>query len=238
MAKERLDRLVSIGIGCPRSQARRLVLKGAVSVNETVCKSPDLRFDADEHRFSCEGRSFIPLLNLYLMMNKPLGIVSSTKDPQSTTVLDLLPEKFQRPKLFPAGRLDKYSEGLMIITDDGDFAHRMLSPKHHVPKAYAVEVDAPVVDKHLTEVFAKGAYLGGGQTASPAQLQILSPTSAIVTIREGLYHQVRRMFDQNGAHVTRLVRVAIGNLSLDPDLKPGYTKLLTENEKRLIFSAE
>ena len=238
MTMERLDRLVSVGLGCPRSQARRLVLKGAVSVDETVCKSTNLRFDAEEHRFSCEGRAFVPLLNIYLMMNKPLGVVSSTKDPQSSTVLDLLPEKFRRPKLFPAGRLDKFSEGLMILTDDGDFAHRMLSPKHHVPKTYAVEVDAPVVDEHLAEVFAKGAYLGGGQTASPAQMQVLSPTSAIVTIREGLYHQVRRMFDQNGAHVTRLVRVAIGNLPLDPELKPGQSKQLTELERLLIFKAE
>jgi 16S rRNA pseudouridine516 synthase len=214
------------------------VLKGAVSIDETVCKSPDLRVDDDEHRFSAEGRLFVPMLNLYLMMNKPLGVVSSTKDPQSSTVLDLLPEKYKRPKLFPAGRLDKYSEGLMILTDDGDFAHRMLSPKHHVPKSYEVEVDAPVVDERLAEVFAKGAYLGGGQTASPARLQILSPTSAIVTIHEGLYHQVRRMFDQNGAHVTRLVRVAIGNLSLDPNLKPGQTKILTERERMLVFTAK
>ncbi|MEG2174381.1 MAG: pseudouridine synthase, partial [Oscillospiraceae bacterium] len=142
-----------------------------------------------------------------------------------------LPEALSRRGLFPAGRLDKYSEGMMVLTDDGNFAHRLLSPNRHVPKTYYVEVDQPVVTPQLVLRFREGVFLGDGEHASPAHLEMLSSTSANVTIFEGLYHQVRRMFDHNGAHVTRLVRIRMGNLDLDPMLAAGQCRLLTEMER-------
>ncbi len=184
------------------------------------------------------GRRIVWSEHVYLLMNKPLGVVSSTDDPSSRTVLDLVPPELFRKGLFPAGRLDKYSEGMLILTDDGDFAHRILAPRRHLPKTYEVTLDAPIIDDALAAKFAEGVYLGGGDRSSSAVLIPLAPDRARVTIYEGIYHQVRRMFDQNGAHVTRLIRVQIGGLPLDPALTPGSVRPLTEDELTMLFKTE
>lgn len=235
MSLERLDKVVSVSLGVSRADARRLIASGRVVVDGATARQSARKLDpgAAELRVGEQILCYRP--RLYLLMNKPLGRVCSTDDPDSPTVLDLVPPELSRRGLFPAGRLDKYSEGMLILTDDGDFAHRMLSPRHHVPKTYDVEVDRPVVDGALAAIFARGMSLGDGERASPALLECLTPTRGRVTIREGLYHQVRRMFDQNGARVTRLARIRIGGLPLDESLAPGACRLLTEAERALLL---
>jgi 16S rRNA pseudouridine516 synthase len=238
LTKQRLDRLVALGLGCSRSQAKAMVLKGQISVDGGVCRSPDTKLSPGGHSFSAEGRGFVPLVSLTLMMHKPTGIISSTTCADGKPVLELVPAHLRRPGLFPAGRLDKMSEGLIILTDDGPFAHRMLSPKHKVPKTYFVRVDRPIVDEELAKSFECGVCLGEGQRSSPARLEIIAPDAGFVTIYEGIYHQVRRMFSQNNAVVTRLVRVRIGALWLDMSLAPGQSKILSNDEKNKLLQSD
>jgi len=234
----RLDKLLAEGLGLSRADAKRLLASGAVTVEGTPVRSAAEKADPEAQRVCANGRRVELRGNVFLMMNKPLGVVSATRDAAARTALDLVPEPLRRKGLFPAGRLDKYSEGMLLLTDDGDFAHRLLSPRSRLPKVYEVWLDAPVADAALAEVFRAGAYLGGGESASPAILEPIAPDHARVTIFEGIYHEVRRMFDQNGAHVTRLVRVQIGGLPLDPALAPGQVRELTQEELRLLLTEE
>ncbi|WMJ82544.1 pseudouridine synthase [Oscillospiraceae bacterium LTW-04] len=236
MAIIRLDKLLSTAKGVSRTDAKRLLSGGAVTVDGQTVKSGSEKVDPVHQSVLLKGTPIIFNERIYILMNKPLGVVSSTNDPTSRTVLDLLEPTLRRKGLFPAGRLDKYTEGMLIITDDGDFAHRILAPKNHLPKVYAFELDAPIVNAALVEKFSQGVYLGGGKSSSPAILEPLSETSGRVTIYEGIYHQVRRMFDQNGGKVTRLKRICIGGLALDPTLAPGESRLLFPKElEKLIY---
>ncbi len=236
MAITRLDKLVSAARGLSRADAKRLLADGNVTVDGKVVRSGSEKADPERQTVLLKGEpvAFVP--RLYILMNKPLGVVSSTDDPVSQTVLDLLPLDLRRRGLFPAGRLDKYTEGMLIITDDGDFAHRILAPKKHLPKVYAFTLDAPILNAALVEKFAQGVYLGGGKYSSPAILEPLSETAGRVTIFEGIYHQVRRMFDQNGGRVIALKRECIGGLPLDPALGPGESRLLRAEELDKLFS--
>jgi 16S rRNA pseudouridine516 synthase len=234
----RLDRFLSEGMNVSRSDAKRLLSSGAVFVDGARARSGSIKVDPEQNRVTANGAPVVWQEHVYLLMNKPLGVVSSTDDPDSRTVLDLVPPDLLRAGLFPAGRLDKYSEGMLILTDDGDFAHRILAPRHHLPKTYEVTLDAPIIDDALVAEFGKGVYLGGGERSSPAILVPLGADRARVTIYEGIYHQVRRMFDQNGAHVTRLVRVQIGGLPLDPALAPGEVRPFTPEELSLLQQTE
>lgn len=234
---ERLDKLVASLPGITRSEAKKIIQGGRVSVNGKIVKSPKEQFP-EEQELVIDGNPFRFKRHLYILQNKPLGVISSTDDKTAPTVLDILPKELRRDGLFPAGRLDKYSEGMMLITDDGELAHRILSPKHHIPKTYYVEVDHPIMTKELQELFGKGVYLGDGEYSSPAILEILSPTEGNITIFEGIYHQVRRMFDQNGGKVTRLKRIAMGGLPLDQSLPAGESRELTEQELLLLSSTD
>ena len=235
MALERVDKLVAVAQNISRADARKLIAKGALCVNGTLTKSISAKADGERDELRLLGKLIYYNKELYILQNKPLGIVSSTDDHDGKTVLDILPPQLCRKGLFPAGRLDKYSEGMLILTTDGRFAHEMLSPKRHVPKVYYVELDAPILNQRLAELFAQGVFLGDGEYSSPAKLEIVTPTSGYVTIHEGIYHQVRRMFDQNGGKVTRLVRVQIGGLRRDETLRPGESRLLTAAERRRIL---
>ena len=235
MAEIRMDKLLAVCLGCSRADAKRLLSSGAVTVDGNTVKSGSAKADPRVQTVMAQGNRLDFVEHLYIVMNKPLGVVSSTDDPDSKTVLDLLGDNLQRKGLFPAGRLDKYSEGMMIITDDGDFAHRFLSPKKHLPKVYEFVLDSPILNDTLVQKFAQGVYLGGGEHSSPAILEPFSQTEGQVTIYEGIYHQVRRMFDQNGGKVVRLKRVQIGGLRLDPSLLPGQSRLLNENEMKILF---
>lgn len=234
----RLDKLLGTAAGVTRSDAKRLLSSGAVTVDGRSVRSAAEKVDPDVQCILVNGQRVGYSEHAYLVMNKPLGVVSSTDGHDGKTVLDLVPKELFRRGLFPAGRLDKYSEGMLILTDDGEFAHRILAPRHHLPKVYDVTLDAPIIDDALIAEFAKGVYLGGGERSSPAKLVRLDDDHARVTIYEGIYHQVRRMFDQNGAHVTRLVRMQIGGLPLDPALAPGEVRALTDNELRLLTGGE
>ncbi len=236
MSLIRLDKLISTAAGLSRSDAKRQLASGSVLVDGCRIRDGSAQIDPDRQTVLLNGRKLYYREHLYLVMNKPLGVVSSTDDPDSPTVLTLVPKSLLRRGLFPAGRLDKYSTGMLILTDDGSFAHRIVSPNHHLPKVYEVELDAPILSDALVAEFAKGVYLGGGERSSPSQLEPLGPTRARVTIYEGIYHQVRRMFDQNGAHVLRLHRVQIGGLPLDPTLPEGGCRELTDRELKALFT--
>lgn len=230
MPEIRLDKLLSVAAGVSRSDAKKLLSSGAVCVDSAAEKSASARVDPIRQTVTLNGRPLTYREHLYIIMNKPLGVVSASECRDCETVLDILPEELFRKGLFPAGRLDKYTSGMLIITDDGAFSHRLLAPVSHLPKVYEFELDAPIVDKQLAEKFSQGVYLGGGEYSSPAVLEIESAVSGRVTIYEGIYHQVRRMFDQNGGHVTRLRRVQIGDLTLPASLKEGESRLLTDGE--------
>lgn len=235
LVEVRLDKLLSTAKGLSRADAKRLLAGGSVTVDGKIVKSGSEKVDTERQTVLLKGESIVFATHLYILMNKPLGVVSSTDDPVSQTVLDLLAPELRRKGLFPAGRLDKYTEGMLIITDDGDFAHRILAPKKHLPKVYEFELDAPILNAALVEKFSQGVYLGGGRYSSPAILEPFSETAGSVTIFEGIYHQVRRMFDQNGGKVVALKRVRIGGLTLDPTLKPGASRLLFAEELDNLF---
>ncbi len=235
MAIIRLDKLLSTAKGLSRTDAKRLLAGGGVTVDGKTVRSGSDKADTAYQTVLVNGEPVAFKKQLYILMNKPLGVVSSTDDPVSRTVLDLLPPELQRKGLFPAGRLDKYTEGMLLITDDGDFAHRILAPKKHLPKVYEFMLDAPIVNAELVEKFSQGVYLGGGRYSSAALLEPFSETSGRVTIFEGIYHQVRRMFDQNGGKVIGLKRVRIGGLTLDPALPSGESRLLFAEELEKLF---
>jgi 16S rRNA pseudouridine516 synthase len=166
---------------------------------------------------------------VYYMMNKPAGVLCATRDPSFRTVLDLVPESTRRKGLFPAGRLDKDTEGFVLLTNDGALAHRVLSPKNHVPKTYFARVDAPVPPE-LKRAFAAGVTLGNGDVCKPAALEPLGGNEARVIITEGMYHQIKRMFHRHGLSVVYLRREKIGGLALDAKLPLGGVREITPEE--------
>ena len=170
--------------------------------------------------------------NIYLILNKPKGYVSATKDFKDKTVLDLVPKEYQHRNLFPAGRLDKDTTGLMLITDDGEFSHNILSPKKHIKKIYEVTIDIEMTNE-MVEGFKKGIILNDGE-CKPANLEITGPNTGIVTLIEGRYHQIKRMFGCHNAKVIELNRIAMGNLYLPKDLKLGEIRELKVEELNLL----
>ena len=168
------------------------------------------------------------------MLHKPAGILSATADTKQPTVIGLLSPELQRQGLFPVGRLDKDTTGLLLLTNDGDFAHCVISPKKHVPKVYRAEVDG-VLDAADVAAFAEGLLLADDLHCLPAELEILAPTVGHVTVFEGKYHQVKRMFAARGKHVIALHRESVGGLRLDPALLPGEYRELSEAEKKAVF---
>jgi len=236
LALVRLDKLLSTAAGCSRADAKKLLSSGAVMIDGVTVKQGSQKLDPDKQTVFIQGKAVSYREHSYIIMNKPLGVVSSTDDHDGKTVLDILPPELVRKGLFPAGRLDKYTCGMMIITDDGDFAHRILAPKKHLPKIYQFEVDAPILTEQLQKKFLQGVYLGGEEYSSPSYLRIDSPTCGRVMIFEGIYHQVRRMFDQNGGKVITLKRIKIGGLPLPSDLKEGESREMTSEELEQLFN--
>jgi 16S rRNA pseudouridine516 synthase len=236
MQTERLDKWIASQGRLSRKQVGELIRAGKVRVNGKSAVSPAQKID-EEADVEVGGERLILRRHLYLMMNKPGGVVSATSDKKEKTVLDLVPETLWRPGLFPAGRLDKDTEGFLLLTDDGAFAHRILAPTSHVPKTYYAKLDGALDAKAETEAFAAGMDLGGGDVCSPAELTVLraqSPAEAEVTIYEGMFHQVKRMFAHCGVSVTYLKRTRIGSLDLDPTLAAGECRIILHNELHLI----
>ncbi len=231
---ERLDKiLVSQGIGS-RSEVKNLIKKRLVAVDGKNEVKPELKIDPEKSKIEVNGQAISVKNHLYIMMNKPAGVLSATKDSREKTVIDLLPDGFKRKGMAPVGRLDKDTEGLMLISDDGQFAHRVLSPKKHIYKRYYAELDGELsVD--MVESFKNGIELKDGTKFLPALLEIKDKNSAYVEICEGKFHQVKKMFLSQGLAVKYLKRVKIGGLCLDSNLHIGKSRELTEYEKTVIF---
>lgn len=228
MAVIRLDKyLADMGCGT-RSEVKNFIRKGRVTINGVVVKTPDVKVDTTLETVYLDSVAVGYVEVEYYMLNKPQGVISATEDKKVPTVIDLIDSK-NRKDLFPVGRLDKDTEGLLLITNDGPLAHNLLSPKKHVDKLYYVEVD-DVISPSLVDEFEKGVDLQDGVTTRPANLVILDEHSAHLTIHEGKFHQVKRMFEAFGLTVTFLKRLQMGSLVLDESLQPGEYRALTQQE--------
>ena len=239
MAKLRLDKIISSTGEYSRSEASNLIKMGAVLVNGVPAVSSADKYDPESDEITVKGVCISYAKFCYIMMNKPEGVLSATDDVRDKTVLDLLPEKYKKLKLFPAGRLDKASEGLMLLTNDGDYAHRVISPNKKVFKKYYVETDGALTEKDCAAV-ETGIELKDF-TTMPGKMEIISSgekSEAYVYIREGKFHQVRRMLQNLGKPVTYLKRMSIGGLVLDDKLLPGEYREMTPEEAQKVFSAE
>ena len=226
----RLDKYLAETAQCTRSEAKALLAKGRVTVNGAVCKKGDTQLkEADA--VAVDGKALAYRQFVYLMLNKPEGVVSASRDKKGTTVVDLVAADFPRRELFPAGRLDKTSTGFVLLTDDGALAHDILSPAHHVEKQYVVTLDTPLTDA-MRRGFAAGVTLTDGETMAPAGVEPLTDDGLTVqvTLRQGVYHQIKRMFGVFDAGVNALHRESIGGVALDPALAPGQWRELTAEE--------
>lgn len=233
---ERLDKRLSSTGRWSRKEARALIRAGRVQVNGVVASVPEEKA-ADDALVMVDGVCLASAGPIYLMLHKPAGVVSATEDARETTVLSLLPAEYARAGLFPVGRLDKDTEGLLLLTNDGALAHRLLSPRHHVDKVYYVQVSAPLTQEDR-EAFREGVVLADGYTCLPALLEVLPEThTGLVTIREGKYHQIKRMMAARGKHVAYLKRLRMGPLELDKSLEKGGWRALTPEERTALLSA-
>jgi len=231
---DRLQKILSAAGVCSRRQAEEFLRAGRVTVNGVPASLGDSADPAGDV-VCLDGRPLsAPAERLYLMLHKPAGVVSSTAEPGERTVLDLLGEEYQNIGLFPAGRLDKDTEGLLLLTNDGALAHRLLSPRSHVDKVYYVEVDG-ALDQDDVQAARTGMTLGDGTECLPAELELLSSDSAHITLREGKYHQVKRMMASRGKPVRYLKRVRFGPLTLDAALPKGGWRALNEGELEAIL---
>lgn len=230
---QRLDKLIASQGTRSRSETVRLIRSGQVTVNGEVCRDPSAKYDTETCRVTVAGQALNYRQFVYIMMNKPAGILCVSRDPKVRTVVDLLPEHMKRKNLFPAGRLDKDTVGLVLLTDDGDLAHRILAPKREIIKRYQVRLDAPLTDEHC-RAFAEGITLADGTPCRPAELIVLEQGEqplAEVRIMEGRYHQIKRMFGVLDRGVVWLKRLSIGTLVLDPSLAEGESRFLTDRER-------
>ncbi len=229
---ERIDKIIGAQTNYSRKEVKKLVAQKRITVNENVITSSDVKVDTKKDVIKLDGKQINIKEFVYLILHKPQGYISATEDRNMATVLDLVPEEFLNRDLFPAGRLDKDTTGLMIITDNGEFAHNILSPKKHVSKTYDVTLDIPVNEK-MVQGFKSGVKLNDGECKS-AIMEITGENTALVTLTEGRYHQIKRMFGCYGAKVIKLHRIKIGNLTLPEDLKLGDCRELTEKELNMI----
>ena len=228
MAMERIDKIIASQGLYSRSDVKYMVNRKRITIDGKVVTSASQKADVDKNEIMLDGKPFVVKKQIYLMLNKPKGYVSATEDKKQQTVLELVPPALKGRDLFPAGRLDKDTTGLMIITDDGVLAHNILSPKKHVQKIYRVELDIPVTEE-MQKGFAEGVALNDG-VCKDAKLTILGEKTAEVTLREGRYHQIKRMFGCFGAKVVELHRIAMGELYLPDDLPEGQCRELTEED--------
>ncbi len=233
--KERLDKFIASQTALSRKEVQRAVKDKRVTLNGSAVKSADVKIDAQSDSVALDGAVITYKEHVYYMLNKPSGVVSATEDRVEKTVIDILPSELRRAGLFPAGRLDKDTTGLLIITDDGDYAHRMLSPNKHVVKSYTATLDKePQAD--IVTAFARGVKLADGTVCKSAEARLIGDFDVSVEISEGKYHQVKRMFAALGYHVEALRRVRIGALGLDESLGEGDFRELTPNEAMAVFS--
>lgn len=232
MPLERIDKLLTGAGLCSRRDAVRAVKAGLVTLDGVVCRDAAKKVDPQVCRLTWKGEP-VQTGRVYLMMNKPAGVLSARQDAEQKTVLDLLPERFRSMGLFPVGRLDKDTVGLLLLTTDGAFAHGLTSPRRHVDKVYRAETQGELQESDV-QAFAQGLTLRDGTKCRPAKLEIVGVsqqhTTVLVTVQEGKYHQVRRMLASRGAPVITLERLSVGPVRLDPALERGQWRELTAQE--------
>lgn len=227
----RLDKFVSDAMGITRKDSKNLIKKGLVSINGVIIKDAGANAkESDE--ITVDGKKAEYKKYIYIMMNKPSGYISATDDKRQKTVLDLLPENYSRYSLFPAGRLDIDTEGFLLLTNDGQTAHNLLSPSKKVGKEYLAHLERPLSDQDKLKIEA-GVDIGGYVTL-PSKIIKNTNTECVITIVEGKFHQVKKMFESVGNKVIYLKRISFASLPLDPRLSPGEYRLLTEEEVNII----
>ncbi len=230
----RLDRyLVTLGVGS-RSQVQKLVRNGGVKVDGLPVTDPGKQVDERSAALTVMGQPLDGRLTRHVMLHKPAGLLTAARDKKQPTVMDLLPEVYAAIGCMPVGRLDKDTTGLLFLTTDGELNHRLLAPGRHVDKTYRAEVDGPLTEAHAA-AFAEGLHLSDFD-AQPAKLEIIAPQTGLVTVHEGKFHQVKRMFTAVGREVTRLHRLTFGSLSLDKALEPGQWRELTDSEIAALYA--
>ena len=225
---KRIDKIISEQTHYTRSEIKKLISKGKIYANDELVKKPENKYDENSVSIRINGQEIEIKKFVYLILNKPKGYISATEDASAKTVLELVPDKYKNRNLFPAGRLDKDTTGLMLITDDGEFAHNILSPRKHVKKTYEVTLDVPVTEE-MVEGFKNGVQLNDGECKS-AIMEITGEYTAKVTLIEGRYHQIKRMFGCYGGKVVELNRICMGNLELPKDIEYGKIREATEDE--------
>lgn len=230
--KNRLDKFLCDSLNMTRKEAKELVKKGKVVINGETVKKPEYKVDIEQDQVEFDHELVRFEQFHYLMLHKPQGVVSATKDHHDQTVLDLIHENY-KTKLFPVGRLDKDTEGLLLLTDDGMLAHELLSPRKHVDKVYFAKVSGQFGEKEIAR-FKEGLDIGNGEKSKESKLQILKSdvqgSEVLITITEGKFHQVKRMVKAVGSEVLYLKRLSMGSLKLDEELKIGTYRRLTETE--------
>lgn len=227
----RIDKyLADMGVGT-RSEIKTYIKKGRVAINDVIIKDSAIKIDTGKDSVAFDGKVIEYLEYEYYIINKPAGVISATEDRNQKTVLDLIDHK--RDDLFPVGRLDKDTEGLLLITNDGMLAHNLLSPRKHVDKKYFLRVDG-ILKKEFVEEFRLGLQVDEEFKALPARLDILSENEAYITIKEGKFHQIKRMMEAVGCTVIYLKRLSMGSLNLPEELNPGEYRKLTDIELSLL----
>lgn len=240
MKKERIDKLIASQGLLSRNEVKAMIKRGEITLNGTTVKDSSIKAGYDD-TITVSGKKLTQTKYTYIMLNKPKGVVSASEDKRDKTVVDILPDELKRKNLFPAGRLDKDTTGFSLITDDGDFAHRILSPSHHVKKTYIARLSSEINSEAAKKAFSDGIILEDGTVLLSAELEELtrdeSPEYKVI-IKEGKYHQIKRMFASLGTSVTELKRIAIGGLALDNNLKEGEARLITEEELKKLTEAD
>ena len=233
---ERLDKILASTGRWSRREVKELVRTGRVTVDGIPACGPEDKADRDRADIRVDGERVTAARYTYLMMNKPAGLVSATEDPREPTVLSLLPEHLRKIGLFPAGRLDKDTVGFLLLTNDGALAHDLLAPQKHVDKTYLVRVEGKLDGSDIAP-FRSGLVLADGYQCLPAGLELMEEGEALVTLREGKYHQIKRMCAARGKPVVFLKRLTFGPLKLDEALAPGEWRELTKGELAHLISS-
>ena len=229
MALQRIDKILSSQNIASRSEIKTMIKAGRIAADGKTVKRPEEKYDPESAVITVDGSKVDFQKYIYIMMNKPSGVLSASSDKHAKTVIDLLPQELKRKDLFPAGRLDKDTTGFILITDDGELAHKMLSPKSHVYKLYEAECDRELNEKDV-KAFKEGIVLGELHFL-PAELTLIGEKRGLVEICEGKFHQIKKMFHAVGTEVTALKRLRIGGVWLDESLAPGECRELTIQEK-------
>ena len=227
----RLDKLLGITGCATRSESKKIIRSGGVTVNGRVARSPDEKVFPQKDAVCFCGKPVVYRKYTYILMNKPEGVVSATEDGRDKTVIDLLPDEIRKKDLFPCGRLDKNTLGLVILTNDGEGAHRLLSPKHHVSKSYLFKCLSPLSEENRV-LLEKGVDIGGYIT-KPCQITLSDEYNGEIILTEGKYHQIKRMLEAVDNKITYLERVRFGSIRLDSSLSRGEWRYLTDDEEKL-----